>query len=256
MPSRAREFGIPIASASKWGVEGETTFVGSSIICDKQGNVVAHCSTSETAVVTADVELSTPRPPQMTPEQREILSGPCSPRTPSRDVPPLPVMLLPTSAGSGAELRAARRRIADGAVLCISPSPGANGRADDCLLLATPADDVFELGRARVAAVSAADARSFAPIRCLALRGIHLAVVFGDDVAQTLIRSRACENRVFLVWACTTGVSVIDPHGQVIAEHAWPTAPVITLDLAAAADKCVTRNTDVIAGRRPAQYAL
>ena len=260
VPSRAREFGIPIASASKWGVEGETTFVGSSIICDEQGHVVAHCGTSETAVVTADVELSTPRPPQMTPQQREILSGPCSPNTPSRDVPPLPVMLLPASAGGGAELEASRKRIADGAVLCVSPSHGTNGHADDYLLLATPADGVFELGPARVAAVSAADVCSFAPIRCFALGGIHLAVVFGDDVEQTLVRSRACENRVFLVWARTAGVSVIDPRGQVIAERAWPstwpTAPAITLDLAAAADKCVTRNTDVIAGRRPAQYAL
>jgi predicted amidohydrolase len=39
--ARAAELGVPIASASKWGQEQETTFVGSSLVCNADGQVVA-----------------------------------------------------------------------------------------------------------------------------------------------------------------------------------------------------------------------
>ena len=68
---RAREFGIPVASCSKWGVEGATTFVGSSLICDAGGNVLAQCGTKETNVVVADVTPMEPQRPQATPQERE-----------------------------------------------------------------------------------------------------------------------------------------------------------------------------------------
>ena len=61
IPTRAAECGVPIASASKWGAEGDTTFVGSSLVCDAAGQVVAQCGMTKTAVVVADVELAAPR---------------------------------------------------------------------------------------------------------------------------------------------------------------------------------------------------
>ena len=261
--ARAREFGIPIASASKWGVEGTTTFVGSSLICDAEGNTLVRCGPEETTVVAADVEWTAPRPPCLAERQREILLATRALANPAGPAPSASLLLLPACANP-AQLDARRQQIRERYVqcaICVSRAAGrANVHVVNHLHLSGPAEEAFELGAARVAAVSDADARGFAPIRCHALCGVHLVVVFGDDVADVLVRARACENRIFVVWARAAGASVIDPHGQVVVENAWPRTLAgvseITLDLSAAVDKCVTQGTDVIAGRRPAQYVF
>ncbi len=269
IPERAREFGLPIASASKWGVEGGTTFVGSSLICDASGNVLAQCGTSETKVIVADVSLETPRRPRMTPSQRARLlsTQPVVPAT--ARVPPLRVALLKDRSLHDAALNALPGVDAPVGVtptLILTNSPGTTVESGDhWLCLAGPTNKIHILDAVRLAAIRDGDARGFAPIRALALGGVHLVVVFGENVSADTLRSRATENRIFLVHATSAGISAYDPRGGVIQpakpDNGVPlgTSPVIdmlTLDVAQSADKEFAPRTNPFTARRPECYEL
>jgi predicted amidohydrolase len=71
--ARAAEFGLPVASASKWGREGDTTFVGSSLICDAEGRILSQAPQAETCVLTADVEPGSNPRVRITDSEREAL---------------------------------------------------------------------------------------------------------------------------------------------------------------------------------------
>jgi predicted amidohydrolase len=221
IPTRAAECGVPVASASKWGAEGDTTFVGSSLICDSDGHVLAQCCRAETTVIVADVEPRPPRCPQMTDSERSTLLSPTAPTLPRADVGPLELRLIP---------------------------PGDSGTG--------PA---LALARARGSVLSAAEAQSFAPARCLALQGAHLVVVY-DGWPAAAAKARACENRIFVVTTDPGGWGVIDPRGLVIHEGRWPVGSgqvsEVTLEISRAASKTVAPHTDVIRGRRPEQYCF
>lgn len=268
IPARAAEFGIPIASASKWAVEGGTTFVGSSLICDAEGNVLARCGQKETAVVAADVELTPARRPQLTDAERALLLSSAEPLRPRGDVPPLAVLPLPLNVDDGwIADHLPKRADAEKPLLAltyrdegsrsgsVAPTLG-EGYA---VFSAWPAK-LLEVGGVCIAATSAADAGRFAPLRCLALRGVHVVVVFGSETSAMLMRTRACENRVFVLQVEPQGWLAFDPGGDVVVEAQWPVsvaeAKPTTLDVARAADKTFAPRTDMLTGRRPGQYAF
>jgi len=307
VPARAKEFGIAIASASKWGVEGDTTFVGSSLICDGAGNVLAQCGTRETTVVSAEVGLTRPRASRVRAADRAVLLGPQPPmlrvvihpppgpavrcKTPrmrhSRSVgPPSPTfrrdeggraglggpalqfcrgpLERAPAAGVGEQHPSPTLVIQPGLPTArrAGPSPRAGART---ATLAGPRRGAFLLQGICIAAVSDEDARGFAPIRTLALRGTHVVVVFGEKADPVILRARAAENCVFIVAAVSAGAAVYDPGGKVLASCSWsPTtdnnrtdAPLAaTLDTAQAANKLVAPRTDTLAGRNPSQYAF
>ena len=265
VPARAKEFGVAIASASKWGVEGDTTFVGSSLICDAEGHVLAQCGPRETTVVTAEVGLTRPRAPRVRATDRAVLLGPQPPMlrvlihppsAPEHAPTPAPVVgeqhLSPTlviRTGLPTARRAGR-------------SPRGGGRT---ATLVGPRRGAFLLQGICIAALSDEDACGFASIRALALRGTHVVAVFGDKIDPVTLRARAAENRVFIVAAGSTGAVVYDPGGKALASCSWssttdnnrPNAPLTaTLDTAQAADKLVAPRTDTLAGRNPSQYAF
>ena len=131
--------------------------------------------------------------------------------------------------------------------------------------LAGPRRGVFLLRGICVGAVSDEDARGFAPIRALALRGTHVVVVFGDEADSVALRARAAENRVFVIAAGSAGATLYDPGGKVLASCSWswttdkngPNGPLtVLLDTAQAARKLVAPRTDTLAGRNPSQYAF
>ncbi len=262
IPSRAAEFGVPVASASKWGTEGDETFVGGSLICDAEGRVVARCGGEETTVIAAEVEPRTPRAPQLTDAEQTILLSAAPPTRPRADVGPLQLLPLPPNAtdqrdrvdspssGPGSEPVLAFTLTAGQPLARASDSqrwqhlmPGA----------------LAEIGGMRLGMISADEACRFAPARCLALQGVHLVIVHGPGPAA-LLKTRACENRVFVLVLDATGWTVIDPRGLVIEQRPWPEsreqATAISLDLTPAVCKTVAPNTDVITGRRPELYAF
>jgi predicted amidohydrolase len=236
IPTRAAELGVPIASASKWGAERDTGFVGSSLVCDAAGRVVARCGMAGTEVVAAEVELSTPRRVTVAERERTLLLSAEAPQLPRADVGSLGVVLNPPDAGAPATFRAGD------------------------LLLTGPTANAVEIDGVRIRAVGGADATHFATIRCLALRGVHVVVVFGSEATLGQLRTRACENRVFMAGLTREGWTVIEPRGRVVAEAEWSSADAVpaavSLDVAQAAVKLVAADTDVIAGRTPSQYAV
>lgn len=236
IPTRAAEHSVPIASASKWGAERDTAFVGSSLVCNAAGQIVAQCSMTETTVVATDVELASSRRSPVTDGERTLLLMRDAPVPPRAAVDPLKVQLIPPHVGEHAALRAGK------------------------VLLNGPTTAAVEIDGVRIHALSAADAASFAAIRCLALRGVHVVVVFGPEVTLDQLRTRACENRVFIIGLTTEHWRVIDPRGGIVANGEWSpssaTPAVVSLDATQAATKTVAPNTDVIAGRAPGQYAF
>ncbi len=264
--ARAAELGLPIASASKWGPEGDETFVGSSLICDAAGRVLVQCGSSESAVVVAQVELTGARRPQVTDAERAKLLTFAPPSPAKNDVPSLGIVPLPPMAdGAGVDWWKGAGMSEAGAMLGFTFAPRERGvaatpvgPADRALFLAAPSAATLELAGICIAALDGSDAARFAKIRSLALQGLHLAVVFGSGASTTMLRARACENRVFVLVAEHAGWRLIDPRGHLISQAGWPTdppdRPAMVIQPGLAADKLVAPRTDVIAGRRPEQY--
>ena len=133
------------------------------------------------------------------------------------------------------------------------------------LSLVGPQRELASLGDIRVAAVSAADARRFAAIRTAALAGAHVEVIFGGDIEPALVRTRAAENRLFVVWVSPTAWGVFDPGGRQVMPADWrkqmrynrelrPMPRRVAIDPALACDKTVARQTDTLAGRDVSLY--
>jgi predicted amidohydrolase len=272
VPERAREFGVPIASASKWGVEGQTTFVGSSVICDGAGNTPARCGTSETDVVVADVELEATRPVELRSRLRSRLLGVQPATMPTKDVQPLRVMYAREAALPGiSKDEGGRMRRQGRAMTTLYVGPGSLPSSppagavcgEDRLHLARPSGAIHTIRAVRVGAVRDSDADGFGPIRVLALDGVHVVVVFGERIAARALRTRAAENRIFVVQVTSSGMVAYDPCGQPLdptsvdkadRSGANQAAEVLMLDVAESANKEFAPQTDPFAARTPELY--
>jgi predicted amidohydrolase len=247
--ARAREFGVPIASASKWGVEGGTTFVGRSLICDADGVIVAQCGPRETRVLTADVATASPRVPGVSAAERRVLLGALTPLS----GPPAIRLRMCATAPRGETDDALPTVIAS--LAPDSPSPPHPGvlhlRPDHS------AAQVRALRGVGVAALHESTCERFAPARCAALAGALLLVVWGDGAAPYTLRARALENRIYLARLGPAGCLLLDPGGRTVLDSTWESCggqAEWRLDLSAARTKQVAGATDVFAGRRVEQY--
>jgi len=236
--SRAREFGFPVASASKFGQEAGMEFVGRSLICDATGQVLASCSGTQTELIVADVQTAVPRRPEATPLERcQLLSERRAVR-PRRDVPDLRVCLAPTVARSS--------EAALPALVVTRPvpqEPGATG------------ESIVSSAGVRIATLKSSDVKRFAPARLLALQGVHLIVVRGEQIDLTHARTRAAENRVFVLTATPQEARLFDPRGCEVSRHDWRDSVASwQVAVSEAACKQFAPGTDTFAGRRPILY--
>jgi predicted amidohydrolase len=264
---RARELGVPIASASRWGPEGSALFVGSSLICDRMGQVLVEAPSEGNHVIFADVEVSESSNLEVTPAERGTLG-----LTWKQEImgePPGVVRLLPLPASATDEQVAAFRaqQPAGGQpVLAFAPAGcGSRGGGPlrlgvDWLVLRGPSDGLLHLENVCVGAIAAPDATRFAPCRCLALLGIHIVVVFGSEASMPSLRARACENRIFVLAVSSEAWQLIDPAGCPVLGGSWPssllTADFSAVDLGPASDKEAAPRTNILADRHPQQYLL
>ena len=266
IPARAREFAVPIASASKWGQEGDTTFVGSSLICDATGSILAQCGQEETAVAVAEVNMAPARPPGITAAQRVTLLSETQPAAARTDGRPLDVLPLPVNATDDLITRyvttAARP---DRALLAIGyrdeQQPAERGvqiPGAGIAVVTGAAPSPFLVGNTLVASTATAEVERFAPLRELALRGVCVVVALGASVHEASLRARACENRIFVLAVSPAGYTISDPSGCVIAHGDWPVAnkmpTPVSLSLSLASDKNAAPRTNMLLNRQTSQY--
>lgn len=243
IPSRAAELGVPIASASKVGIERGTQFVGRSLICDGDGASLASATGAQPALVVAEVELPAAAKLEFSSDERDALCAP-------GDATPRPTQ----EAARYCRLQITRRRPA------AAPQPA----LDTSQIEVTPTSvESTGLRAGRHVTLELPAAGRFAPARCAVLNGADIVFVRAAAPPTRMqvlhLRTRAAENRVFLIAADPVGVRVWDPRGLLLDDRRWPerdtgAAPPIQLDLRLAADKCVAPGTDVIAARTPRLY--
>jgi predicted amidohydrolase len=274
--SRAREFGLPFACADKSGLELATGYVGQSRIVRADGSLAAEAPATGETTISAEVTLSSPKLAVMSDSHRQRLL--------SSDQPYCLVQSA-SSAGSEATIEVAvlsgeltqqwasdehcadhLRRLALGqpAVLLLAtcdPSVLAvfERAALPLGIQVLSAHDVAEpvqIADARIGCIHQDCPDGFAAARCLALAGADIIWIADVHMDQATLRTRAAENRVFVVAADWQAATIIDPNGCVIevSEPGVANPALSALQLARARDKEVAPQTNIFAQRQVASY--
>ena len=283
--ARALENGVVVAAASKCGFEGEAVaYAGRSMVVGPDGVVLAEASVDAEEVVVADVDLTgLPRPPvARRPELYGRLAEPAEPAAPpsahrvraaaandlaaaaSLDVLAehgVGLVVVPEGTPDPAELArttglwvAGVDEAGDGVV--VSPSAGvvarfprAHGPDATASSLAPP----VPTPAGRVAVLPGVDALVPEQARVAALEGAEVLAVPAATIPLAILRARASENRLFVV----SPAAVVGPTSTVLADAPADRPFLCSADLflPEAADKQVAPWTDMLAGRRPSDYA-
>jgi len=270
--ARAREFGLPFICADKSGMEMPGTgYVGMSRIVRADGSVVAEAPPEGDAVIVAELPRGSRRRVWMADVWQERLLDDRPPVRPKSDqAREVTMAAVPTQViesrfigGMGEGLFEPLRRQGVGIMLAnmLQEEP-----AERLAMLANAfgiraatfplRTDLFSLGPARVGCVSGQAVRSFAGPRCLALEGMEILLVFDAPDDMALLRTRALENRVYVVGANREAAVIIGPDGSVLARTSAedPREAVARVDLSASGDKTVAPRTDIFDERRVALY--
>ncbi len=226
--ARAIEFGLPFACASKSGCEADKLeYVGQSQIVDASGRVVAKAPIDGEHLILADVVPASAGSIMIeAPQRSQLLSG----KAPYRASKQAGKVLISLRAEAGA--------IAD----------------------------VVQSAGGRVVVLKGADLKNFAPARCASLEGAQVLVYSGRASDEALVRTRAAENRVFVVVVDgrmggaeqkqNTGAIVIAAPDGSIMWRGTENGDTLELDLALADDKRFTPETDLWEQRRAACFRL
>lgn len=269
--ARVREFEVPFVIADKSGMElPPVGYVGRSCIVAGDGTVKAVAPAEGSAVIVSELEFK--RPPRLwinEHRRRRLLSPDALAIVP--DGGPERSMTVAAVAGEFAEQHFGgqmgeqlfvplRER---GVELLLTNMPNEEvaerltmlGRAFDIHVVAFPLrTEVHSVGSARVGCVAGRWVRSFAPSRALALDGAEMLLYFDCAEPLSILRTRAVENRVFVLAVGGRSAAIVDPAGRVLQQVEADGAAIARINPAAAGDKCVAPKTDVFAGRRPMTY--
>ncbi len=212
--ARAMEFGVPIACCSKSGRETpKMGYVGQSMIVDAQGNLLNQAPYDGDFTIMADVEFTVgPGVSVSEDEERDLLN------------------LKPVNMK-----KAAGQSVA----ICINDDPSAI------------ANELRGID-ATVEPLRGSDLASFVKPRLAALRGVQVLMLSGPMPDMALVRSRAVENRIFLVSAGPNQeLLVVDPNGDCLTTDAEAR---VQLNLSLANDKQFTPRTPIWSQRRTEGY--
>lgn len=267
--ARAWENGAFLAVANKCGTEaGIARYAGRSAIFGPRGERLAEAGAGHPEIIRAEVDLaSTPGPPAPRapggyPELSMPLDSlPIAQVLAAPPAEPIRVALMPRAAPEQERLLAEL-----GADAAIGPGldPGAG-------VLALEGDGVRHgterLQSGAVVAIAGTwigvlvGDRGLVPeeVRVMMLRGASVVIwSTGEiDVPEMVARTRADENRIFLVLMAGDGTwRVYGPTGAVIASGPEPglTATLVELPLALAWQKEMAPGTDVVRGRIPSHF--
>jgi len=90
------------------------------------------------------------------------------------------------------------------------------------------------------------------------LDGADILLVFDMPEDTAMLRTRAVENRVFMIGAGWNTAVLVDPGGKIMSMSQGDPSPasIAEFDLALAADKLVAPDTNIFQQRQPWLYKL
>jgi len=136
-------------------------------------------------------------------------------------------------------------------------APGPREQSFGIQTLAVPWDDAStSIGPARMSCLPGSAAKSFIAARVLALNGTALMVFYGDLDSVAVLRTRAAENRIFVVAIADRAAMIVGPDGAILSSTTADAdrAAIARVALAETASKLVAPKTDIFAGRQPHLY--
>jgi predicted amidohydrolase len=249
--ARAREFGLPFVCADKSGLElGGIGYVGKSRIVHGDGSLAVEAPpTGETAIVAPIEPAASTRQPAPPDLARRL-------RSTEPPVRPVPGDLRPINAAAIPGPVSAHLLDADGPLLhhlhlnrpdllAVRPVDESTGRhlrqraAELGILLLTPpqTSEVVDLAGTRAGVLVGSPAASFALPRAMVLNGAGMLVFWDEPADLPVLRTRALENRVFVIAANERFAAIVGPDGELLSytpiESFIP--PIAILDLSQAA---------------------
>lgn len=266
--ARAREFAVPFVCANKFGDETpDLSYCGHSLIVDHTGRTLAEAPPDEPVVLLADVALNQPVVSKLSRDIRDRLETDDPPVLPDVGcVGEVTVAAVPASSllpltddRQGHDPLQAFAAAGVGVVATTLPDEesgerlGIYARSIGLRLVGFALRnrvvcDVF----GTYACLHGEEIASYATARARALDGA--AILFVTDMPADLaaLRTRAAENRVYVVGTSRSAAAIIAPDGTVLAscESSNPQPVTATINPRLALDKLVFPKTDIWAQRR------
>lgn len=267
--ARSREFGVPFVCADKSGMELTAGYVGQSCIVTPDEGMVTKAPYTGEALVVSEI---TPRRPNRIwaadSRRSRLLSEEPATKPDRQERCELTVAAISTAMFearfTGDKGEQLFKPLADEGVRLLVANVPHEAHAERMSLLARAFDveaigfplrpDVFTQAGARVGCMAGQWLRSFAAGRALALDGAEIITCFDEAGDLSMLRTRALENRVFVVGVAAEASVIIGPDAGILARGTADMPAVARIDLAQASDKIVAPRTDVFAQRRPKFY--
>lgn len=256
--ARAKEFGVPFVCANKFGMEtAKIGYCGRSLIAAADGRILKEAPGDSETLIVGEIEL---RGEQEGDVHGELWESLVSWDEPVRPEPKMTsrvrVAIWPERFLSLGEFDRLR---ADGVRLLVI-----SGVADERIMPTGGVELVTSehAGALRssvvgtIGCLSCEQFRNFGRTRLLALGGAEMVCVFGAPGDMRLLRTRAAENRVFVLAVGEWGGAIISPAGEVLACSSDKDQRSIVADIriADAANKTVAPGTDIWEQRRVNAY--
>ncbi len=272
IPARALETGAWYLSANKIGVEADSiVYCGRSNLVSPAGERVAELAPDASGVLVAEVDLSACREPA-TGAWDPLLAEPTAdlPIT-ARLAEPLdsadPVWLAAV-AGTPSDALPGDLAAQSVALLVLGPQPDPDPsarwadwmqRLDGSGIIPCFAGQVDRPVRHRGLWIAGGPVESFVPARAAMLGGVDVFIADAPDGRCPdirLLRTRAAENRIYVVAAADDRAVVIDPAGRVLADSLAGRDMAVAAGISPAAtrEKLIVPGTHAVNARTPEAY--
>ena len=264
MEARAREFGLPVICADKWGYEqGTVGYVGTSRVYRADGSIAAEAPPEGETVITAPIVPQVPaRIPISDTHRKRILSDQPPLRPATEPARPVTLAVVPSVIANEALFERLRTKGVNLLLMNADDEESARQLATqagtfDIHAIGFPmCSDVFELGPAKVGCVAGQGVKAFGAARALSFDGAELLLFFDTPDDLALVRTRSIENRVFVAAVSEDFAVITDHNGNVLARCTadQSTEVIAEIDLAKAGNKLVAPRTDTFNERQPNLY--
>ncbi|MCH8054451.1 MAG: hypothetical protein IH895_10340 [Planctomycetes bacterium] len=255
--ARAREFDVPFVCANKYGMEtAKVGYCGRSIIADRTGALLAEAPGDAETLLVGEIELPE-RDPGHAPELWESVVCWKDPIRPTpKGLDPVSVAVRPGDSIAADDVE--RIRSQGVRLLVVNTTLDESVPDAERFDIVTPdhAGTVRDFGIGKVGCVVGEEFRCFDRVRLLALGGAEIVCVFDAPDDVRLMRTRAIENRTFILAVGREIGAIVSPGGELLAysSRAGDDGLIVEINVAEAALKTVAPHTDIWEQRRVDAY--